>query len=110
MLDLDGATPVADATAKFGFVNACAGKTVADVARDVPLFVARAGRDQMPGVNASLDAFVTSALLHNLPLTLVNHPTGPHAFDLFDPSEMSRDVVRRLLAFLQFHLQALVKG
>jgi hypothetical protein len=110
MLDLDGATPVADAAAKFGFVNACAGRTAADVGKEVPLFIARAGQDQTPGVNASLDAFVRSALTHNLPFTLVNHPTGPHAFDLFDESEMSRDIVRRLLAFLRFHLQAPATG
>jgi hypothetical protein len=41
----------------------------------------------------------------NLPLTFVNHPSGPHAFDLFDDSETSREIVRRALSFLRFHLQ-----
>jgi len=37
-------------------------------------------------------------------VTLVNHPNGPHAFDLMDDSETSREVVRRVLGFLKFHL------
>ena len=51
---------------------------------DVPLFVARAGRDEMPRLNETLDAFLTKAVARNLPITFANHPTGPHAFDLFD--------------------------
>jgi hypothetical protein len=42
----------------------------------------------------------------NLPVSLVNHATGPHAFDLFDDSVTSREIIRRILAFLQFHLLA----
>jgi hypothetical protein len=103
-LDLDGATHVADAQAQFRFVNASAGKTIADVPREMPLFIARAGQDQMPGLNAALDRFVAQALSANLPLTVVNHPTGPHAFDLFDDSQTSREIVRQALAFFRFHL------
>jgi hypothetical protein len=29
---------------------------------------------------------------------------APHAFDLFHDSEVSREIIRRILAFLQFHL------
>jgi hypothetical protein len=103
-LDLDGATDVAGAQAQFRFVNASAGKTIADVPREMPLFIARAGQDQMPGLNAALDRFVAQALSANLPLTVVNHPTGPHAFDLFDDSRTSREIVRQALAFFRFHL------
>ena len=44
------------------------------------------------------------ALANDLPLTVVNHPEAPHAFDLFDDSERSRIVVRQMLNFLQLHL------
>jgi hypothetical protein len=67
----------------------------------VPLFIARAGQEQFPRLNDTIDAFVATALGSNLPLTLVNHPTGPHAFDLFDDSDASRAVIRQVLLFLQ---------
>ena len=63
------------------------------------------GQDQ-PRLNDALDRFVLMALTGNLPITLVNHPAAPHAFDLLDASETSREIIRRILAFLQFHLRA----
>ena len=51
-----------------------------------------------------MDRFAAKALAANLPLTLVNHPNGPHAFDLFDESDTSREIVRRVLRFLSFEL------
>lgn len=104
MLDLDGATGVADAARMFGFVNPCAGKSVDDLSKDVPLFVARCGHDQMPCLNDTLDRFVSGALACNLPLTFANHAAAPHAFDLFHDSEASREIIRQMLAFLRFHL------
>jgi acetyl esterase/lipase len=104
MLDLDGATGVADASKQFGFVNPSAGQSVEDLPSDLPLFIARAGQDQMPGLNQAIDRFMPRALACNLPVTLVNHATGPHAFDLLDDSETTREIVRRILAFLRFHL------
>jgi hypothetical protein len=106
MLDVDGFTGVADAARQFGFVNPCAGRSVADLPRDVPLFIARAGLDQMPGLNQALDHFVLEALTCNLPLTVVNHSAAPHAFDLFHDSEISREIIRRILRFMQCHLVA----
>jgi hypothetical protein len=106
MLDFTGLTSVADAATQFGFVNPCAGKSVADLPRDLPLFIARAGQDRMPGLNGALDDFVLEALTCNLPVTLVNHSDAPHAFDLFHDSELSREIIRRILQFMQFHLTA----
>jgi hypothetical protein len=80
------------------------GKSIDDLRKDVPLFVARAGQDQMPGLNEAMDGFLAAALAANLPLTFVNHPAGPHAFDLFHDSEISREIVRQALSFLRFHL------
>ncbi|HEX8170909.1 MAG TPA: hypothetical protein VF824_10255 [Thermoanaerobaculia bacterium] len=96
LTDRDGSTAVAEASKSFGFVNPAAG----DVPADVPLFLARAGADACPGLNATLDRFVIDALHRNLPIALANHPSGPHAFDLFDDSDASRAIVRQLLAFL----------
>jgi hypothetical protein len=104
MLDLEGRTGVAEAAKKWGFVNPCAGKSVADFRNDVPLFLARAGNDVMPGLNEALDRFVASALERDLPMTLVNYRSAPHAFDLFSDTEASRELIRQILAFLRFHL------
>lgn len=105
-LDLDGATGVAEAARMFGFANPCTGKAVEDLPQDVPLFLARAGQDQCPRLNESLERFLAKALACNLPLTFVNHPQAPHSFDLFDDSETSRQIIRQMLAFLRFHLSA----
>jgi hypothetical protein len=48
MPDLDGATAMAEAAATWGFVNPVAGKSVADLPPDVPLFLARAVFDACP--------------------------------------------------------------
>jgi hypothetical protein len=106
MLDLDGSTRVADAARQFGFVNPCAGKSVEDLPRDIPLFIARAGHDQMPGLNEALDRFLVKALGCNLPVTFANHSDAPHAFDLFHDSEISREIIRQILGFLRCCLAA----
>lgn len=106
MLDLEGATSVADAAKQWGFVNPCAGKSVADLPRDIPLFIARAGQDEMPHLNETMDRFLSKALTCNLPIIFVNHPAAPHAFDLMHDSETSREIIRQILAFMQFHLLA----
>jgi dienelactone hydrolase len=106
MLDLEGSTGVAEAAARFGIPDPCAGRSVDDVPRELPMFLARAGRDETPRLNESIDRFVAAALARNLPMTLVNHPAAPHAFDLMDDSDTSREIIRRILAFLRFHLLA----
>jgi hypothetical protein len=58
----------------------------------------------MPGLNASIDAFVAEALEANLAITVVNHATGAHAFDLTDDSAMSRTVIEDVLSFLRASL------
>jgi len=40
----------------------------------------------------------------NLPITFVNYPEGVHAFDLFDDSQTSRNILRQTLQFLRQHL------
>ncbi|MGE3507925.1 MAG: alpha/beta hydrolase [Vicinamibacterales bacterium] len=101
LLDLDGATDVAEAAGQFGFSNPLAGASVADLRSDVPMLIVRAGRDQFPAMNASIDRFVAHALAANLPISLINYAAGSHAFDLFDGSDAARSVLRQQLAFLR---------
>ena len=106
MLDVDGHVRTGESSKRFGFVNPSAGKSVDDLPPDLPLFAVRAGRDEMPHLNETLDRFVAKVLACNLPITLVNHPTAPHAFDVMDDSETSREIIRQILGFMRFHLLA----
>jgi len=103
-MDLDGSTVVADMSRQFGFVNACAGRSVNDLPDRVPMLFVRAGRDQFQGLNDALDTVVAGALTRNLLLMLINHATGAHGFDLDDDTHMSRATIRQVLTFLQLHL------
>jgi hypothetical protein len=85
----------------FGFVTPADGRTVDDLAPGIPLLIVRAGGDQVPRLNDTLDRFVAAAIARDLPVTLVNHPGAPHAFDLVEDSEGTRAIVRLVLAFLQ---------
>jgi dienelactone hydrolase len=92
---------VPPAAAKVGF--ATTSHSVDDLP-PVPLFLARAGRDEMPQLNESLDRFIAGALARNLPVTVVNQPEAPHAFDLYVDSADTRIVVQQILDFLRSHL------
>ena len=70
----------------------------------VPAFIARAGQDETPGLNAALDLLVPVALAENKPLTLVNYPEAPHAFDLFRDAPETRRILQQGLEFLRAHL------
>jgi dienelactone hydrolase len=68
-----------------------------------PLLVVRAGRDD-PGLNQTIDEFVSAAEQRELAVELVHQPEGHHAFDVADDSDASREVIDRVLAFLRGHL------
>jgi dienelactone hydrolase len=107
-IDLDGHRDVATAQAQFGF--ACPTSLELTALRRTPLLLVRAGRDEAPGLNAALDRFVPRALEANVPLTLVNYPQGPHAFDIVDASSESRAAIRQILAFLRVQLLEATDG
>ncbi|MFV1982959.1 MAG: alpha/beta hydrolase [Thiohalomonadales bacterium] len=103
MLDFDGATEVAKASESFQFVNPDNGNS--PFPNRVPILVVRAGKDECPGLNTSIDKFVQHALQINAAISLINHPDGNHAFDLFDNSEQSIKIIENILAFFQFNLE-----
>ncbi|MBS1786640.1 MAG: hypothetical protein JST85_02905 [Acidobacteria bacterium] len=103
MLDLDGSTNVAQAAKIFGFANPAMGKSVDDLPADLPLFIARAGQDH-PQLNETIGCFLAKSVSRNLPITFVNHHTGPHFFDVMDDSETTRQIIRQVLEFMRFHL------
>jgi hypothetical protein len=102
-IGLGNSPEVAQAAAMFRFANPA---VTLEQLPSIPLFIARAGRDEMPGLNALIDRFVPAAIARGLPITLANHPTGPHSFDLLDDSPTTRAIVQQILAFLHIHLTA----
>jgi hypothetical protein len=104
-MDLDGAHDVADASAMFRFAVPAAGRSLADLPVTLPVLLVRAGADQMPGLNTSLDRLASGLLARNSPLTLVNHTAGPHAFELEDDGPGARAAIRQVLAFLSTYLE-----
>lgn len=82
------------------------GGTIDDLPSNLPVHVVRCGKDELPGLNASIDAFAAAALARNMPVTVANLPDAPHAFDLLDDSDASRTMIRRTLEWLRFELQA----
>lgn len=98
LLDLDGASEVATASAQFRFARPPL--TIDELPRDRPLLVVRAGRDATPGLEASLQRFVAAARDRGLPLTLVDHADAPHAFDLIDDSPRTHAVIDEVVAWL----------
>ena len=69
-----------------------------------PIFVARAGKDQIPDLEPGLDRFVAEAVRSNIALEFVNHPFGVHGFDNQNDDARSREVVRAAIEFIQTHL------
>jgi len=104
MLDAEGTEHVSAAAKQFGFTNSSAGKSVKELPAGLPMLIVRAGQDQMPNLNRSIDRFVSDALEANLPVSVLNYPAGPHAFDLFDDSASARNAIRTTLEFLRIHL------
>ena len=75
-----------------------------DADKIAPLFIARAGRDQIPTMDDSIDRFTREAMSKNTSLTITNHPTGVHGFDNQNDDERSRELIQSAIAFMKLHL------
>lgn len=69
-----------------------------------PILVARAGLDEIPGLNAAADRFVAEALSQNIAVEVMNHPNGVHGFDNQTDDARSKQIVGRALEFLKTNL------
>lgn len=76
-----------------------------DIENLPPMFIARAGLDQIPTLNASVDRFVNRAIATNVSLMFVNHPHGAHGFDTLTDDDTSRHIISAALAFMKEHLK-----
>lgn len=77
---------------------------LSDAVRMPPIFVARAGLDQIPGLNDSIDRFISEAIARNAAIDVANHPDGVHGFDNQNDDARSREIIRRAIEFIKEHL------
>jgi acetyl esterase/lipase len=75
-----------------------------DARKIPPIFIARAGHDEVPTMLDSIDRFATEALSKNIALTLVNHPQGVHGFDNQNDDARSKEIIRAAIEFIRVHL------
>lgn len=68
--------------------------------RDLPLLLVRAGRDH-PETNAAVDRLAALALAQDAPVTVLNHHTGRHGFEMLDDDAATRQVIEQTLAFVK---------
>jgi dienelactone hydrolase len=68
--------------------------------RDLPVLFVRAGLDRPP-VNAAIDALATRAVRQNAPFTLLNHPSGYHAFEIANDDALTRQVMEATIQFVK---------
>jgi acetyl esterase/lipase len=76
----------------------------ADPSKIPPMFIARAGHDEVPTMLDSIDRFVVEALSKNIALTFVNHPQGVHGFDNQNDDDRSKEIIRMAIEFIGLHL------
>lgn len=82
-----------------------AGALAGDPARLPPIFLAKAGRDQIPYLNASVDRFLQAAVQHEVTIDFVLHRTGEHGFDARNDDPRTHDILEQSLAFVKRHLE-----
>ena len=105
MLDLQQYAPAGDATAlKFLKDFSAIAALPEDSTTMMPMWIARAGRDEFPMLNEAVDRFTARALAVNAPITVINHPSGAHGFDNQNDDERSREIIRSAIEFMRTHL------
>jgi dienelactone hydrolase len=82
-----------------GYVLYYGGGSAPEPRVDVPVLLVRAGLDS-PELNRGLDSLAQRLTLAGAAVTLVTHPSGPHAFDVSDSSDATARVIAATLDFM----------
>lgn len=80
------------------------GMSFSQISQNIPQLILRAGLEEIPHLNDSIDHFVKNSVSNNIPITFVNNSKGQHGFDIYDNNENSRELIKQTIRFLQFHL------
>lgn len=73
--------------------------------RKPPLFLARAGTDEIPQLLGGLDRFIAEAVKRDYPMTLANNPGAPHSFDITASTPRTLEILDETFAFVLRHLK-----
>ena len=73
--------------------------------KKIPMMIVHAGKDFVPHTNESLTSFVSEAIVQNIPITLIIHSEGVHAFDINTDNESTRQIIKNTLEFWKFYLK-----
>jgi predicted peptidase len=103
MTDLKNIPEIESVSEKFGFL---APKLDAELKLrdDLPLLIVRAGLDNMPHLNSTIDHFISKAVSQNLQINFINYQEGQHGFDGYDDNDLSREIIKKTIDFWKFHL------
>lgn len=80
-------------------------RQLAKPGRKPPMYLARAGKDEIPQLLAGLDRFIAEAVKADYPLTLANNPGAPHGFDITEPTPRTLEILEETFAFVKRHLK-----
>jgi hypothetical protein len=71
---------------------------------DLPLLIVRAGLENVPHLNNTIDHFISKAINQNLQIEFINYREGQHGFDAYDDNDQSREIIKKTIDFWKFHL------
>ncbi len=102
MLDAADSRVLQETAQAFGFANPHEG--MENFPENTPILVIRAGKDEFPGLNESIDNFEAEAVSRNSPVSVIRYPEGVHAFDTLDDSQRSIEMIKLCVGFLRLRL------
>jgi dienelactone hydrolase len=102
MLDAAESSVLLETSKTFGFANPHKG--MENFPENTPILVIRAGKDELPGLNESIDNFEAEAVARNSPVSVIRYPEGVHAFDSLDDSQRSIEMIKLCVGFLRLRL------
>jgi dienelactone hydrolase len=105
MIEPPGNNKASEVAKKVGFVYPELLKNPELLRWDVPTLVVKAGKDNVPNIQPTIDNYISQALAHNSPIQFINYSTGQHAFDILDNNDESREIIKRTIHFIKYHLQ-----
>lgn len=80
-------------------------RQLAKPGRKAPMYLARAGKDEIPQLLAGLDRFIAEAVKTDYPMTLANNPGAPHGFDITEPTPRTLEILEETFAFVRRRLK-----
>ena len=69
----------------------------------LPIFLARAGQDSKH-LTATIDTFLANATQRGVPVEVMCHETGHHAFEIRDNDARSHAIIERTITFVKEHV------